>query len=209
MAATRMTQTQLVRSLAEKCELNNKQSRNFLDELSGMAIAEVKKNGGVVMVTFVPSFVSPSQATYAHELEEAQAAARRRFPNDTAAARREVDAWSAAHPAPPKATLAQVADHVEHVRRMAGVDHVGIGGDFDGITETVEGLEDVSKYPALFAELARRGWSDADLRKLAGQNVLRVLRETERVAARLQRERPPSTATIQQLDGAPPASSHE
>jgi len=177
--------------------------RNVPDSI----LQRLPKNGGVVMVTFVPSFVSPSQAAHASALQEAEAAARRRFPNDTAAVRRELDAWTAAHPVPAKATLSQVADHVEHVRKVAGVDHVGIGGDFDGITETVEGLEDVSKYPALFAELARRGWSDADLRKLAGQNVLRALREAERVAARLQRERPPSTATIQQLDGAPPTSS--
>ena len=87
------------------------------------------------------------------------------------------------------------------MRKVAGVDHVGIGSDFDGIEETVVGLEDVSKYPAVFAELARRGWSDADLRKLAGENVLRVLAQAEQVAKRLQRERPPSIATIEQLDG--------
>jgi len=171
--------------------------RNVPDSI----LERLPKNGGVVMVTFVPGFVAPSYAA-------ADADARRRFPNDTAAQRQAVDAWKAAHPAP-RATLKDVADHIDHVREVAGVDHVGIGGDFDGISETVQGLEDVSKYPALFAELARRGWSDADLRKLAGQNVLRVLREAERVAARLQRERPPSTATIQQLDGAPPTSSRE
>jgi membrane dipeptidase len=81
------------------------------------------------------------------------------------------------------------------------VDNVGIGGDFDGITEVVQGLEDVTTYPALFAELSRRGWSEADLRKLAGENLLRALTRAEQVARRLQRERPPSTKTIQQLDG--------
>ena len=105
-----------------------------------------------------------------------------------------------AHPRP-KATIADVADHVDHVRQVAGVDHVGIGSDFDGIEENVVGLEDVSTYPALFAELARRGWSDADLRKLAGENVLRVLRQAEEVSARLRRQRPPSNKTIQELDG--------
>jgi membrane dipeptidase len=84
---------------------------------------------------------------------------------------------------------------------VADIDHVGIGGDFDGITTVVEGLEDVSTYPALFAELSRRGWSEADLRKLAGENVLRAWRDAERTAGRLQQERTPSTATIQQLDG--------
>ena len=92
----------------------------------------------------------------------------------------------AANP-PPRATLAQVADHIEHIRRVAGAAHVGIGGDFDGISETVEGLEDVATYPALFAELVHRGWSDADLRKLAGENILRVLSRTEAVAARLKK----------------------
>ncbi len=169
--------------------------RNVPDSI----LQRLPKNGGVVMVTFVPAFVSPAQARMAREWTAAANDARRRFPNDTAAVRREVEAWRAAHPFP-KATLSEVADHVEHVRRVAGVDHVGIGGDFDGITETVVGLEDVSAYPALFAELARRGWSDADLRKLAGENVLRVLREAEAVSARLRRTRPASTKTIQEMD---------
>ena len=93
-----------------------------------------------------------------------------------------------------------MADVIEHVRKIAGVDHVGIGSDFDGITDTVEGLEDVSKFPAVFAELARRGWSQTDLEMLAGGNVLRVLHDAERVSARLKRERQASTATIEQLD---------
>jgi membrane dipeptidase len=109
-------------------------------------------------------------------------------------------AWRAANPAP-RATLKDVADHIDHIRRVAGADHVGIGGDFDGISEVVVGLEDVSTYPALFAELSRRGWSEADLRKLAGENLLRVLRAAEGVSARLKRERSPSTKTIQELDG--------
>ena len=97
-----------------------------------------------------------------------------------------------------------MADHIDHVRQVAGVDHVGIGSDFDGIDHVPAGLEDVSKFPDLFAELIRRGWSDADLRKLAGQNLLRVLRQAESTAARLQREREPSTRTIEQLDAARP-----
>src|SRR5204863_1265628 len=111
----------------------------------------------------------------------------------------EMRAWRAAHPRP-TASVAQVADHIEHVRKIAGVDHVGIGSDFDGITETVVGLEDVSKFPAVFAELARRGWSDADLAKLSNGNVLRVLKQAETVAARLQKTRKPSNATIEDLD---------
>jgi membrane dipeptidase len=100
-----------------------------------------------------------------------------------------------------EATLSDVADHIDHVARVSGVDHVGIGSDFDGIERVPRGLEDVSTFPALFAELSRRGWSEADLRKLAGENVLRVMREAEAVARRLQRERPPSTRTIEELDG--------
>jgi len=91
-------------------------------------------------------------------------------------------AWAARAP---KATLQQVADHVDHLRAVAGVDHVGIGSDFDGITEVPVGLEDVSKFPDLIAELLRRGWSEQDVKKVAGLNILRVLRRAEQVAAEL------------------------
>jgi membrane dipeptidase len=94
-----------------------------------------------------------------------------------------------------------VADHIEHIRRVAGADHVGIGSDFDGISDTPVGLEDVSTFPTLFAELSRRGWSEADLRKLAGENLLRVLKRVEAVSARIKQQRGPSTKTIQELDG--------
>jgi membrane dipeptidase len=103
----------------------------------------------------------------------------------------------------PHATVSDVADHVDHVADLAGVEHVGIGSDFDGIDSVPVGLEDVATFPALFTELARRGWSEQDLRKLAGENVLRVWREAETVSARLRRERSPSTATIEGLDGVP------
>jgi len=100
------------------------------------------------------------------------------------------------------ATIGDVANHIEHVVEVAGIDHVGIGSDFDGITRVPVGLEDVSKFPDLLVELVRRGWDERDLAKLAGENVLRVMRDAEAVARRLQRERPPSTQTIEQLDGA-------
>jgi membrane dipeptidase len=132
-------------------------------------------------------------------LDALAAAARRDHPNDPNAVRDATARWRASHPRP-QATIADVADAIDHVRKVAGVDHVGIGSDFDGITETVVGLEDVSKYPALFAELARRGWSDADLMKLSNGNILRVLTQVEQVAARLQRTRQPSNATIDALD---------
>ena len=122
---------------------------------------------------------------------------------DSAATARELKAWDAAHPAP-KATLKDVANAIDHVKQVAGADHVGIGSDFDGVDDDLPvGLEDQSKYPMLFAELIERGWSDADLRKLAGENVLRVLSTAEQVAKRLQKTRRPSTKTIQEMDGRP------
>jgi membrane dipeptidase len=174
--------------------------RNVPDSILG----RLAKNGGVVMVTFVPQFVSTEFKGWEDTADSARKAIRTAVP-DTAESRRQYDQWEAAH-SPPSATLAQVADHIDHVRQVAGVDHVGIGSDFDGIDHVPVGLEDVSHFPDLFAELIRRGWSDADLKKLAGQNLLRVLRQAEATAARLQREREPSTKTIEQLDGRAPAS---
>lgn len=170
--------------------------RNVPDSI----LARMKTNGGVVMVTFVPGFVSPAVVEWGKTFSGAQAEIRRSRGTDSAAFTRDTIAWVAAHPMP-RATLSQVADHIEHVRDVAGPNHVGIGADFDGISVVVQGLEDVSKYPALFAELSRRGWTEAGLRKLAGENVLRAFGEAERVAARLRKARPASTATIQQLDG--------
>jgi membrane dipeptidase len=170
--------------------------RNVPDSI----LRRLPSNGGVVMVTFVPSFVSQEVADHSRRVNKANADIRRRLAGDSAAIAREIAAYERANPAP-RATLAQVADHIEHIRKTAGVNHVGIGGDFDGIDVVVQGLEDVSTYPALFAELSRRGWSEADLRKLAGENVLRALARAEEVARRLQRSRPPSTKTIHELDG--------
>jgi membrane dipeptidase len=131
--------------------------RNVPDSI----LARLPERGGVIMITFVPGFLTDETP----------------------------------------ATLDHVVAHIEHARDVAGVDHVGIGGDYDGITTVPVGLEDVSTYPALFAELSRRGWTESELRKLAGENVLRVMRDAEEVARRLQAERPPSTATIEELDG--------
>jgi len=135
-------------------------------------LRRLPQNGGVVMITFVPGFV-----------------------NET------VMRAPATQQPRPRATMDDVIRHIEHVRNVAGIDHVGIGADFDGISEVVQGLEDVSTYVPLFAELHRRGWSEADLRKLAGENVLRAWRRARDVSLRLRRERGPSTATIEQLDG--------
>jgi membrane dipeptidase len=170
--------------------------RNVPDSI----LARVPKNGGVVMVPFVTVFVSAAVKADDDSLEAHAAAATKRHPSDSAAARAEVAAWRASHPRP-KATVSDVADAIEHVRKIAGVDHVGIGSDFDGITENVVGLEDVSTFPTIFAELARRGWTDADLAKLASGNVLRALKQAEAVAARLKKTRKASNATIEELDG--------
>jgi membrane dipeptidase len=121
------------------------------------------------------------------------------MPGDPAGAAKLFEAWKASHPAP-RATLAQVADHVDHIRKIAGIDHVGLGSDFDGITAVPAGLDDVSHYPDLLAELARRGYTDDDLRKVAGLNVLRVLRQAEEVAARLQKDTRPNDARIDEVD---------
>ena len=164
-------------------------------------LARLPKNGGVVMVPFVPGFVSAAVQGGRRRARSGRPPPRASAIRATrAAVRRECDAWRAAHPCA-KATIAQVADHIEHVRKVAGVDHVGIGSDFDGITETVVGLEDVSKFPALFAELMRRGWSDADLEEARGRE--RAARAaTGGGACRRGSERRPSprTATIEQLD---------
>jgi membrane dipeptidase len=165
--------------------------RNVPDSI----LRRLPQNGGVVMVTFVPSFVSQAKVDRSQARVEAFAEIDARVA-DSAARSSDKAAWDATNP-DPRATLAQVADHIEHIHRVAGPDHVGIGGDFDGIDEVVVGLEDVTTYPALFAELARRGWSDEDLGKLAGENVLRALAAAEQVAARLQAARPPPSATIQ------------
>jgi membrane dipeptidase len=174
-------------------------ARNVPDSI----LRRVPSNGGVVMVTFVPGFVSKEVFEYERAENRAVDDLRKATPRDTAAIRRGTEAWHAQHPRP-QATLTQAADHIEYVRRVAGVDHVGIGGDFDGITNVIKGLEDVSTYPALFAELARRGWSDDDLRKLAGENILRVMERAEEVSARLKKDRGPSNRTITELDGPQP-----
>ena len=166
-------------------------------------LTQLAKNGGVVMVTFVPSFVSVDVSRASKARSEAMKKELGEIPDPMERQRAERE-YRLAHPVP-KATLSQVADHVDYIRKVAGPDHVGIGSDFDGIDEGPQGLEDVSKFPNLFAELLRRGWSEADLRKLAGGNLLRVFREAEAASRRLRATRPASTATIESLDGAGPA----
>lgn len=145
--------------------------RNVPDDV----LRRLPDNGGVVMVTFVESFVNQEVADYSGPPESR-----------------------------PRATMADVVAHIEHVRAVAGIEHVAIGGDYDGIDRGPLGLEDVSTYPALFAELSRRGWTESELRALAADNLLRVMRAAEATARRLQAERGPSTATIEAMDGLVP-----
>ena len=164
----------------------------------------VARNCGVVMVTFNAGYVSAAR----YQWDAAHAAEKARFNSapyeglyigQPERAQAALTAWEQAHPAP-AATLADVADHIEYVRKIAGVDHVGIGSDFDGIDDVPLGLENVSRFPQLLVELLNRGWSDADIGKLAGGNVLRALAGAEQVAARLSGERPASSALIADLD---------
>jgi membrane dipeptidase len=151
--------------------------RNVPDEV----LTRLAANGGVCMVTFVPGFVSQECADWTVGLKD-EVARRGLDPRDFDAVYSVKPEWEQSHPVP-NSTLAQVADHVEHVREVAGGAHVGLGGDFDGTTNVTVGLEDVSAYPALFAELLERGWTEADCAALAGGNLLRVLRAAEAHAA--------------------------
>ncbi|MCH8270804.1 MAG: dipeptidase, partial [Planctomycetes bacterium] len=174
--------------------------RNVPDDV----LARLPDQGGVVMITFVPRYLSQPLNDHTQRRRQAQQRFQDELPDDAPAVAAAMARWDQDHPSP-RATLGDVADHIEHVARVAGIDHVGIGSDFDGIGSLPVGLEDVSKYPSLFAELLRRGFSDDDVRKVLGENLLAVMREAEAVAAGLQRERPPSDATIEELDGIDPA----
>ncbi len=174
-------------------------------DVSDDVLRLVAKNGGVVMVNFALDYVSD-----AHRRWDADRTAERAryasppfgglYIGQPERAKIALADWEKAHPAP-KVTLGDVADHIEHMRKIAGVDHVGLGSDFDGIPTAPAGLDGVDKYPALLIELARRGWSDTDLAKLAGENLLRVLAQAETASAKLRATHQPSQATLAALDG--------
>ena len=152
-------------------------------------------NGGVVMITFVPAFLSSDFWAWSRERSAQETRLKSLYSYSKAKVEEGLKAWDAAHPKP-DIPISLVADHVEHVVKIAGHDHVGLGGDFDGIDDTVPDLDGVEDYPNLFAELIRRGWSDRDLAKLAGGNILRVMRRAEAVASSMKDE-PPSMATLE------------
>ena len=166
--------------------------RNVPDDVLKM----LPKNGGIVMVTFVPGFLSPKVADWTSTQASEESRLKLQFPNDENAVKTGMAAWTAAHPAP-RATIQDAADHIDHIRSLTGVDHIGLGGDFDGITAVVQGLEDVSAYPALTAELLRRGYRDDDVLKITGQNILRVMKSVERVSKSLQSRRAASAALFE------------
>ena len=169
----------------------NPHPRNVPDDVLQL----LPENGGVVMITFVPGFLSPDVWAWSREQSAEEARLKSLYSYSKAKQEAGLKAWEAAHPRPP-VTVGAVADHIEHVVKVAGHDNVGIGGDLDGIPFGVEGLGGVEGYPLLFAELIRRGWSDANLAKLAGGNVLRALRKAESVASSMKDE-PPSMATLE------------
>ncbi|MCA8972439.1 MAG: dipeptidase, partial [Planctomycetes bacterium] len=154
--------------------------RNVPDDV----LRRLPKEGGVVMVTFVPSYVSRNAGDWGiRNLAEQRRLREQYGSKNDPRIENALRVWGIKNPRP-QAKLSDVADHIDHIAKVAGHDHVGLGGDFDGISDVVEGLEDVSTYPALLAELARRGWSDENLRKLCGENLLAVWRAAERVAGR-------------------------
>jgi membrane dipeptidase len=170
-------------------------ARNVSDDV----LRRLKEKDGVVMVSFVPGFSSEKVRAQdaAKDAEEARLKALYKGqPNEV---KSRLAAWQAANPAP-RATVKDIADHIDHVVQIAGAEHVGIGSDFDGIETTPEGIDSVATYPKVFAELIRRGYTDEQLEGIAGLNVLRVLHKAEEVAARLQKEGPASDAKIEEVD---------
>jgi membrane dipeptidase len=175
----------------------NPHVRNVPDEV----LRRIPANDGVVMAVFLGQFVSDELRRHVEPGMQLEEAFERDHPDAPASAAREVRrTWLAANP-PPRATLGQLADHVDHLVEVMGPRHVGIGSDFDGGELMPVGLEDVSRFPYLIAELLRRGYAEEDVRAIAGGNVLRVMRGAEAAALRIQAERPPSEATIEALDG--------
>jgi membrane dipeptidase len=168
----------------------NPHGRNVPDDVLRLLPA----NGGVVMITFVPQFLSPDFWAWSRERSAEETRLKSLYSFSKAQVDQGLESWEAAHPKP-DVPVSVVADHIEHVARVAGHDHVGIGGDLDGISDAVPELNGVEDYPNLFAELIRRGWSDRDLAKLAGGNILRVMRRAEAVATSMENE-PASMATL-------------
>ncbi len=160
--------------------------RNVPDDV----LAATARNGGVVMVCFLPGYLTERGRLAMMASDAEKARLHQLYPDNPERFKQDMDAWRRANPSPHEATLGDVADHIDHARKVAGIDHVGIGSDFDGFDGAPDGLEDVSCYPALLAELMRRGYTREEIKKVAGLNLLRVFREVEKVSAQMKRAAP-------------------
>jgi len=169
--------------------------RNVPDSI----LKRIAKNGGVVMVNFYPGFINATAAKQAANVLDKEREFKAMYPNDPNKSAKAFGDFLSTFKTE-TGTLGEVADHIDYIRKVAGIDHVGIGADFGSLTQHPTGLEDVSRYPYLTAELIRRGYTDAEVKKVLGLNILRVMRDVEQAAVRIQRTRGPSTATIEQLD---------
>ncbi|MBD3870375.1 MAG: membrane dipeptidase, partial [Acidobacteria bacterium] len=172
--------------------------RNVPDDV----LERLAENGGVVMLNFVSYFLDPAVTERNANRKAELARLEELFLGDPQEVEERMDRWYAENPVP-TVPLAVAADHLDHIVKIAGIDNVGLGSDFDGIGSLPEGLEDVSGYPVLLGELLSRGWSREDLAKLAGLNVLRVMRQTERVASELQKNREPIEVLFEPTDSYP------
>jgi membrane dipeptidase len=165
--------------------------RNVPDDVLDMLL----ENKGIVMVTFIPAFISEELHQHTANRSAERSRLEYLFVGQPDSVNLKFREWNENNPAP-VSTLSDVADHIDYIRNRIGIDHIGIGGDYDGIPLLPNGLEDVSTYPDLFAELLVRGYSESDLKKIAGLNILRVMRDAEDIAERLRQVRPPSEAVI-------------
>lgn len=162
-------------------------TRNAPDDI----IKKLVANRGMIMLTFVPEFTTNEFANWYKSGDEFYFALQRKYAFDKVKVKADMDIWEKENPRP-VVTVSDIADHFDHVKDLIGVDHIGIGGDYDGIAYTIKGLEDVSGYPKLLTELAKRGWTEKELRKITGENFLRVFEEVEVKAAALQKTTQPS-----------------
>ena len=165
-------------------------------------LRRIPNNGGIVMVTFVSRHLNAARHQHRGLEMAEETRLKYLYPELLAKVEEGMKVWAEAHPVPP-VTLSVVADHIDYIREVSGIDSIGLGSDYDGTKNLPSGLEDVSKFPDLLAELLHRGYSAEDIKKIAGLNFLRVFRQAEAVASRLQKERPASDALIEELDGCP------
>jgi membrane dipeptidase len=195
MDALRVSEAPVIYSHSSARALANHR-RNVPDSILKL----IPKNRGIVMINIYPGFINAKAAQQSANVLDKEREFKAKYPNDTERATKEFLAYLDNFKTEP-GTLQEVANHIDHVRKVAGIDYVGYGADFGSLTQHPVGLEDVTRYPYLTAELLKRGYSEADVKKVIGENFLRVMREVEATAARLQKTRAPSAATIEQLDG--------